>query len=153
MSHRIELERSIAAWMADEASGANDERVLDEILTTTAGVRPEPRWLVLLKEHPMRINTRVAVGSPARRLVLIAAVALLALGAAVAVAATILRQDPTDDWPGVRGGAARTNAASVGPVGQPTLQWRYQAPGQTIKPVALVGESRSCRATTEPSPA
>lgn len=140
MSNRIGLERSIAAWMADEAHGADDDRVLDQILTTTALVRPEPRWLVLLKEHPMRLNTQVAVGSPARRLVLITAVALIALSAAAAVAATILRHDPTDDWPGVRGGSARTSVASVGPVGQPVLQWRYQAPGPTIKAITLVGD-------------
>ena len=140
MSHRIELERSIAAWMADEARAAADGRALDQILTSTARQRPQPRWLVLLKEPPMRINTRVAVGSPTRRLVLIAAVALLALGAAAAVAATIMRPGPTDDWPGIRGGAARTNAGQVGPIGQPLLQWRYQAPGQTIKAISLVGD-------------
>ena len=44
--------------------------LVDQILSTTGRPQPQPRWLVLLKEPPMRLNSRVAVGSPTRRLVL-----------------------------------------------------------------------------------
>ena len=99
MSDTFPLERSIAAWMADEGRAARDDAVLDQILSTTGRSHPQPRWLVLVKEPPMRINSRVAVGSPTRRLVLIAAIVLLALAAGAAVAAQVVRPPLADDWP------------------------------------------------------
>ncbi len=127
MSDKFPLERSIAAWMADEGRTARDDAVLDQILSTTGRSQPQPRWLVLVKEPPMRINSRVAVGSPTRRLVLVAAIALLALAAGAAVAAQVVRPPLADDWPSVRGSSARTGVAVSGPVGRPLARWTFSA--------------------------
>jgi hypothetical protein len=153
MSNRIELERSIAAWMADEALGATDDRVLEQILTTTAAVRPEPRWLVLLKETPMRVNTRVAVGSPARRLVLIAAVTLLALSAAAAVAATLLQTAATDDWPAFAAVPPEPAWHALDPWASPSSNGGIRHPDRRSRRSRWSAMSRSCRATMGPSPA
>jgi hypothetical protein len=88
------LERQIASWMADEASGTRSGEAIDDILTATSHVRPEPRWLALLKEPPMRLNTQVVAGSPARRMIIaLAVVGLLAglIGAAVVAGAGLFR--------------------------------------------------------------
>ena len=62
------LERRVTAWMADEAAPVAHPSELEQILTETSRLRPEPRWLVLLKEPPMRISgSRVAVGEIQRR--------------------------------------------------------------------------------------
>ena len=61
---------------------------LRPIKSTTGRMRPRPRWLALIKEPPMRISSRVAVGSPTARLAAILAatllLAVLATGAVVA---------------------------------------------------------------------
>ena len=52
-----------------------------------------PRWLALIKEPPMRISSRVAVGSPTFRLASLMAITLaliIALGAAVVAGASLL---------------------------------------------------------------
>jgi hypothetical protein len=94
------IERSIAAWMADDLSGGASDQVLDQILSSTGRSRPEPRWLALLKEHPMHVQSRVAVGSPTGRLILVA-VLLLVMAAAVAGfgAAVLVRPQPSLDGP------------------------------------------------------
>src|SRR5262249_8623614 len=119
MNTRMPLERSIAAWMADEGQAARDDRALDQILRTTAHARPQPRWAALIKEPPMHRNTRVAVGSPTVRLALVAALLVLVLAAGAAAAAAILRTPPDDDWLGFRGGADHAGIALQGPVGRP----------------------------------
>ena len=93
MDEHRDLERRVAAWIADEGAGTPPARVLEEILTTTSRTRPRPRWLALMKEPPMRISSHVAVGSPTARLATIAvATLLLALmaGGAVVAGATLL---------------------------------------------------------------
>jgi hypothetical protein len=93
MSTHNAFERLIADSMAGDTRGDAPDRVLNQILTTTSRVRPQPRWLALIKEPPMRLSSRVAVGSPTFRLASIAALTMaliLALGAAVAVGASLL---------------------------------------------------------------
>jgi sugar lactone lactonase YvrE len=81
------LERSITELMADEAAASSDALVLDQTLTATSRLRPDPRWLALLKEPPMTVQAQVLVGTPSRRPILIVAlIVLLALAAGVAVA-------------------------------------------------------------------
>ena len=82
------LERRVAAWVADEGASTPPVRVLDEILTATGRQRPLPRWLALIKEPPMRISSRVAVGSPTARLatIVVATILLAVLGAGAVVA-------------------------------------------------------------------
>jgi DNA-binding beta-propeller fold protein YncE len=94
------IERSIAAWMADEVAASPADQILDDILTTTGRSRPMPRWLALLKEHPMHVQSRVAVGSPTGRLVLVA-ILILVMAAALAGfgAAVLLRPQPSLDGP------------------------------------------------------
>ena len=99
MTTQSPLERSIAAWMADEASGTDNDALFNTILAATRPARPEPRWLALLKEPPMRLHSRVAVGSPTARLALLTLVPLLLLLAGAAVALAVQPSAKTDDWP------------------------------------------------------
>ena len=92
--------------MADEAGVAPDQ-VLDQILATTASIRPRPRLWAVVVEPRMRSRTMpVAVGIANRRLVLAVVLAILAvaLAAAVAGASLLLNRIPSDtaaDWPGL----------------------------------------------------
>jgi hypothetical protein len=88
MSENGDLERRVAAWVADERAMTAPVRVLDEILTSTSRQRPLPRWLALIKEPPMRVSSRVTVGSPTARVIsVVAAASLLAMLCAGAVVA------------------------------------------------------------------
>ena len=93
MSTHDAFERLIADSMAVRRRSRGPDRVLDEILATTGRMRPQPRWLALIKEPPMRLSSQVAVGSPTFRLATLVALTMalvLALGAAVAVGASLL---------------------------------------------------------------
>src|SRR5262245_38129945 len=130
MSTNVTFERRLAAWMVDEVGPTPPDDRIDDVLSTTSRLQPEPRWLVLLKEHPMTANAQVAVGSPTRRLALAAALVLLLIGATIAVGALLLRnQSAVGDWPMFRGGADRSGAGVNGPHGLPKLHWRYQLEG------------------------
>lgn len=140
---RVPLERLIAGWMADEATGA-PEPLLEQILATTARTTPRPRVWALAAEPTLRgRSARAAVGLPNRGLVLaavaglvLAAIAALALGAAL-----LLNQRPDEggDVPGFRGDAARAASGLIGPVGNPVPAWQFQAAG-TVFEVAVVGD-------------
>jgi len=82
----IGLERRAAVVLSDDTGISPPERLIEDILATTGRVRPRPRWLALLKEPPMRIESRVAIGSPTARLMLILALTLALLVAASALA-------------------------------------------------------------------
>jgi sugar lactone lactonase YvrE len=100
MKNMMPIERSIAAWMDQEASGSGSDQIVDQILSTTGQMRPEPRWLAVLKERPMHVQSKLAVGSPTGRLAL-AAFLLLILAAATAGvgAALLLRPDAVVEPP------------------------------------------------------
>jgi len=144
MSANTPLERKVATWMTDEVSGRVPDALLDDILATTGRLRPDRRWLALLKEPPMRVHSLVAVGSPTRRLTAGLALALLVLAATAAVVGAFLLRGPTvsaDDWPAFRGDLARAGVAVRGPVGRPVLQWRYQVAGGAVRNnLAIVGD-------------
>jgi outer membrane protein assembly factor BamB len=143
MSANRPLERTIASWMADEAAGRVPDALVDDILDITSRQRPRPRWFALLKESPMRLHSRVAVGSPTRRVGLAAALALLLIAATAVVVGALVNRGPTtssDDWPGFRGDAARSGNAATGPVGLPVLRWRFQAAGSVNSAIAVVGD-------------
>lgn len=144
MSANMPLERTIAAWMADAAESGMIDGLVDDVLAVTSRQRPRPRWFALLRERPMRVRSRVAVGSPTRRIGMAAAVVLL-LAAAMAVAVgALINRAPTvtsDDWPGFRGDAARGGLGLTGPSGHPILQWRFQASGAVTGAVAVVNGS------------
>jgi Tol biopolymer transport system component len=69
MNEQVDFERYLAAWLASDPATAADDQALDEIDIATRHARPLPHWLALIKEPPMRISARVAVGSPTVRLV------------------------------------------------------------------------------------
>src|SRR5688572_23346501 len=99
------LERDLAALFAETAPSRPPEHLLSDIVSTASRRRHRPRWLALIKEPPMRISSRVAVGSPTARLtaVLAATIVLAGLGAGAVFAGAsylagpgTLIVDPTD---------------------------------------------------------
>jgi outer membrane protein assembly factor BamB len=140
MTNQTSLERSIAAWMADEAAGSGSDALFDDILAATRGVKPERRWQALLKEPPMRFHSRVAVGSPTARVLLVTVIPLLLVLASVAVVLAVQPAGETDDWPIFLGDYDRTGVAEQGPVGLPVVKWQFHAGGSTTRNVAIVGE-------------
>ncbi len=99
------LEQRVTAALNRAASTREPDGLLDSVLSTVGRTRTRPRWLAFIKEPPMRIQSRVAVGSPALRLAYLLIFALLltiaATGAAVAGAsflpspAIVVAQDGT----------------------------------------------------------
>jgi Tol biopolymer transport system component len=91
------FEQLLADVLAEAAPMREPDRLVPEIIRAARREHRRPRWLVLLKEPPMRLSSRVAVGSPTFRLASIMALTLalvLALGAAVAVGASMLPSPP-----------------------------------------------------------
>jgi outer membrane protein assembly factor BamB len=142
MSQQMSLERLIADWMADEASRAAPDQLVNQIITTTRRERPRPRWLASIQESPMNAQARVVVGSPTRRLSLAVALLLLAALIAAGIAgAFLLRSQPAaDDWPGFRGDASRIGLATTGPIGNPVTQWTFRAGGGVTANVSVSGD-------------
>jgi hypothetical protein len=141
------LERGISTWMTDEVgtSPATPEPEIDRILTATSHVRPDPRWLALLKEPAMRTpctgEARVVVGLPARGLVIaLIVLGLLTLAVTSAfVGARLLNTSPAvvpppnqvvSSSPGPSN-PAPSNAVAVSPA---EFVWRASGPGQDWTP-------------------
>ena len=99
------LERMVSDRMASDAGGYRSDRGLDDALASTSRMRPYPQWLALMKEPPMRIPSRVVVGSPMFRLVpfmvLTLLLAVVAGGAAVAGASLLPSPAPLPSPPTV----------------------------------------------------
>ena len=87
------LERLLADLLADTAPATAPDRLAPETLRAARRVRRWPRWLALVKEPPMRISSRVAVGSPVVRIayaaVLLLLLAVLATGTVVGAASLL----------------------------------------------------------------
>ncbi len=101
----LRLERLLDDVLAGIATEHVPDQLDREIVLATGRVRQRPRWLALLKESPMRLDARVAVGSPTFRLASILALTLalvVATAGAVAVAASLLPSTPP--VPGFRNG-------------------------------------------------
>ncbi len=87
MNDDVRFERLLDDAARGLGSGARAGPAPPDIASTTSRVRQRPRWLALIKEPPMRLSSRVAVGSPTLRLASIMALTLaLVLAAAGAVA-------------------------------------------------------------------
>ena len=127
MNEILSVERLLAAYMAEDADGLAPEQLVDDVLSATSRLRPDPRWLALLREPPMRARSRVAVGTSARRLVLAAAVVLVA-----AIGVAVLRPSSNTD---VGGSSVQT----AFPTPSPTL-----APSPTSAPSSSVGVAGAC---------
>jgi Tol biopolymer transport system component len=93
MTTETMLDRRLRELMAELAAPGDQSAAIDNVISVTRAVRPEPRWRALLKERPMRTNSIVVAGSPPIRFGLIfAVIALIALLAAtVVVGAFVLR--------------------------------------------------------------
>jgi dipeptidyl aminopeptidase/acylaminoacyl peptidase len=91
MTNDDRFEQLLADMLADVAPTRQPDRLIPEILRAARRERRWPRWLALIKEPPMRISSRVAVGSPTLRLASVMALTMalvLAAAAAVVVAAS-----------------------------------------------------------------
>jgi outer membrane protein assembly factor BamB len=144
MNQPMSLDRMVAQWMAENAPEGPAEQLVDQILTATAQQRPRPRWLALLQESPMTTQTRVLVGSPNRRLVLVATLLLMAVVAAAAVGAYLMQQPKltaSDDWPGFRGDATHAGLGATGPVGNPVVAWKATVGGPIANAISILGDT------------
>ena len=90
------FDRRLRELMAEISAPGDTSAAIDNVLSVTGRVRPEPRWLVLLKEPPMRTSSVLVAGSPPLRTGLVLAIIaiLLAAAATVAVGALVLRPAP-----------------------------------------------------------
>ena len=77
MKDDARLERLFADGLHELAPRRAPDRLRTHIKAATDEVRPHPRWLALIKQPPMRTNTRLAVGSPTARVAAIMAATLL----------------------------------------------------------------------------
>jgi WD40 repeat protein len=93
MSVDVGSGRPLDELLADIAPSRAPERLRRDVFTAIDRVQPRPRWLALMKEPPMRLSSRVAVGSPTARLaylmILTLLVAMLAMGGVVAGASLL----------------------------------------------------------------
>ena len=78
MNDDARFERLFVEGLHDVAPARAPDRLRTQVKTETGEVRPRPRWLALIKEPPMRTNSRLAVGSPTARVAAIVAATLLA---------------------------------------------------------------------------
>ena len=94
MTSESMLDRRLRELMAELAAPGDQSAAIDNVISVTRVLRPEPRWRALLKERPMRTNSIVISGSPPLRFGLIFAVIALIglLAATVVVGALVLRQ-------------------------------------------------------------
>lgn len=94
MTTEAMLDRRLRELMAELAAPGDQSAAIDNVISVTRALRPEPRWRALLKERPMRTNSIVIAGSPPLRFGLIFAVIALIglLATTVVVGALVLRQ-------------------------------------------------------------
>ena len=71
------LDHRLRELMAELAAPGDTSPAIDQVLSVTRTLRPEPRWRVLLKERPMRTQSALLAGSPPMRTGLILAVIAL----------------------------------------------------------------------------
>ncbi len=69
-------ERQVTALFEDAAPSHAPARLRTDIRGIPRSTRQRPRWIALIKESPMRVSNRVAVGSPMARLTISAAAGL-----------------------------------------------------------------------------
>jgi hypothetical protein len=82
------FERIVADSVTSIGTPAPFEGTLDRTIARASRTRQRPRWLALIKEPPMRMSSRLAVGSPTARVaaILVATFLLTALVAGVGIA-------------------------------------------------------------------
>jgi parallel beta-helix repeat protein len=105
------FERFVAERVAGAVVSTSSGPAIERTISRASRTRQRPRWLALIKEPPMRISSRVAVGSPTARVAALLATTLLlatiGVGAVVAGGRTLLAggdpivvaQDGSGDFP------------------------------------------------------
>jgi len=103
MDKNNDFDRFVADRFAQVGGGVPPDRFVDDILTEARRMRPLPRWLATIKEPPMRISSRVAVGSPMARIaafvLLLTILTALTAGAVVVGAALWQDETPATGYP------------------------------------------------------
>jgi WD40-like Beta Propeller Repeat len=98
MNDNIDFDRFVADQFAQVSGGVPPARFVDDILIEARRMRPLPRWLATIKEPPMRVSSRVAVGSPMARVaflvILLAILSALTAGSIVAGASLLVSPAP-----------------------------------------------------------
>ena len=95
MTTEAMLDQRLRELMAELAAPGDQSAAIDNVISVTRAVRPEPRWRALLKERPMRTNSIVIAGSPPLRFGLIfAVIALIGLLAATVVGGALVLRQP-----------------------------------------------------------
>lgn len=99
MNKDFDFDRFVADQFAQAGGGVPPARFVDDILIEARRMRPLPRWLATIKEPPMRISSRVAVGSPMARIaafvILLMILSALTAGAVVGGASLLVSPAPT----------------------------------------------------------
>jgi len=78
MNDDFRFERLFEDGLHELAPRRAPDRLRTKVKAETSEVRPRARWLALIKEPPMRINSRTAAGSPTARVAAIMVATLLA---------------------------------------------------------------------------
>ena len=78
MNDDFRFERLFEDGLHELAPRRAPDRLRTTVKAETSEVRPRARWLALIKEPPMRINSRTAAGSPTARVAAIMVATLLA---------------------------------------------------------------------------
>src|SRR5262245_9221291 len=96
MSERSNFDALVRSWLDAEAQAAPPDDLLGPVIAASRRARPMPTWQALLTVPAMRAPSRVMVGSPGLRTaaLILAVLAVLALGAGAAVLATNLLREP-----------------------------------------------------------
>jgi parallel beta-helix repeat protein len=77
MNDDARFERLLGDDMHALAPTRAPDRLRNRIKSETSEMAPRPRWLALIKETPMRTNSRLAVGSPTWRVAVVMAATIL----------------------------------------------------------------------------
>lgn len=77
MTDQRTIERRTTALLSEVAPARAPDRLYADVLTSIGRTRQRARWLAYLKEPPMRISSRLAVGSPTFRLASLMTLTLL----------------------------------------------------------------------------
>jgi parallel beta-helix repeat protein len=77
MNEPLDFDRVVAGHIRGEGVNAPSDAFYDELITRARRSGQRPEWLALLKESPMRTDSRLTVGSPTLRVAAILTATLL----------------------------------------------------------------------------
>lgn len=141
MSEQRDFERLVAQHIGSEGVAPPSDIFHAELLERARWSGQRPEWLALLKESPMRTDTRLAVGSPTFRVaaILVATLLLAAalVGAGIAGSRLFAANDTfIVDETGAGDFTSITEAVAAAPDGHTILI----RPGRYVESVAVIGK-------------